>query len=60
MGWRSCERDDDTGLEEEEGHLLINLILRAEEMVQWLGAPTGLTEDSGLVPSTHVAAHNRL
>lgn len=28
------------------------------EMVQWLKAPAILLEDLGLVPSTHVTAHN--
>ena len=31
---------------------------RAGEMVSWVGLPTALTEDPGLVPSTHKAAHN--
>ena len=32
----------------------------AGEIAQWLRAPAALPEDPGLIPSTHVVAHNCL
>ena len=34
--------------------------LGAGDLAQWLGALTALPEDSGLIPSNHMAAHNCL
>lgn len=40
--------------------LLTFLILGAREMAQWLRALVALTEDLGLISSTHMAAHHHV
>lgn len=37
-----------------------NIINKAGETVQWLGAIVALAEDLGSIPNTHIVAHNHL
>jgi hypothetical protein len=55
-----CGCRDIRGCVDEGGGVIKSNSEGAEEMAQWLGAPTALPEVLSSIPSKHMVAHNHL